>query len=124
MKLVFLPVLVALIAQFGTLPMLIGARSAGEAIGWPMIMAIFFGLPSLLVYLVMFGAFRAILPPAWLAIMLGVAIPASIVLGFYRYRGTDLDLSPNNWVLWMGMIGGLAGTVMHLHLRAGSFTTD
>ena len=63
MKSFLLPIVVALIAQFGSLPMLIGARSAGEAIGWPMIMAIFFGLPSAIVYLVMFGAFRLAPPP-------------------------------------------------------------
>lgn len=123
MKLVFLPVLAALIAQFGTLPILIGARSAGEAIGWPMIMAIFFGLPSALLYLVIFGGFRIAAPPSWLAILLGVGIPAVVVLGFFKFRGMPIDFSPKNWVLWMGMIGGLAGTLTHLYLRGGPSTS-
>ena len=119
MKLVVLPVAAALIAQFGSLPVLIGARSAGEAIGWPMIMAMLFGVPSAIVYLIMFGLFRITAPPLWLAVPLGVAIPATVVLGFYRFRGIPVDLSPKNWVLWMGMIGGLAGTLAHLYLRQG-----
>ena len=119
MKSFLLPIVVALIAQFGSLPMLIGVRSAGEAIGWPMIMAIFFGLPSAIVYLVMFGAFRLAPPPSWLAVILGVAIPAFVVLGFFKFRDVPIDLSPKNWVLWMGMIGGLAGTLAHLYLRPG-----
>jgi RsiW-degrading membrane proteinase PrsW (M82 family) len=118
MKLVMLPVAAALLAQFGTLPLLIGARSAGEAIGWPMIMAIFFGIPSFVVYFLMFGVFGAISPPRPLAIVLGIAIPATIVIGIYSARGTPLDLSPKNWVLWMAMIGGLAGTLTQLHLRS------
>jgi len=118
MKLVMLPVAVALLVQFGTLPLLIGARSAGEAIGWPMIMAIFFGLPSFVIYFIMFGVFGATSPPRPLAVVLGIAIPAAIVIGIYSARGTPLDLSPKNWVLWMAMIGGLAGTMTHLHLRS------
>ncbi len=123
MKLFWLPILVALVAQFGSLPILIGARTGGEAIGWPMIMAIFFGLPSFLIYLVIFGAFRLTLPPVWIAIPLGCAIPAIIVLGFFSWRGVAVDISPKNWVLWMGMIGGLAGTLAHLYVRAGNSTT-
>ena len=121
MRLVLLPMLAALIAQFGTLPLLIGARSAGEAIGWPMIMAIFFGLPSALIYLIMFGSFRMAAPPNWLAVILGIGIPAIVVLGFFKARGMPIDISPKNWVLWMGMIGGLAGTLTQLYLR-GSLT--
>ena len=118
MKLVLWPVLVAFLVQFGTLPFLIGGRTAGEIIGWPMIMAIFFGVPSIVVYFIMFGGFRVMSPPPLLAVILGISIPAAIVLGFYKYRGMPLDFSPKNWVLWMGVMGGLAGTVAYLHLRS------
>lgn len=118
MKLVLWPVLVALLVQFGTLPFFIGGRSAGEIIGWPMIMAIFFGVPSIVVYFVIFGSFRIMPPPTLLALAFGVGIPAAIILGFYKFRGMPIDLSPKNWVLWMGMMGGLAGTVTYLHLRS------
>lgn len=117
MKLVLWPVLIAFLVQFGTLPFLIGARTAGEIIGWPLIMALFFGVPSVVVYFAMFTVFRAMSPPPWLAVMLGTAIPAAIVLGVYNSRGVPLDLSPKNWMLWMGVIGGLAGTATYLHLR-------
>ena len=115
-----MPALVAVLVQFGTLPLLIGGRTTGEIIGWPMIMAIFFGVPSIIVYLVMFGGFQVFSPPPSLAVVLGISIPAAIVLGFLMFRGMPLDLSPKNWVLWMGMIGGLAGTITYLRLRPTS----
>ena len=124
MKLVMWPVMVAFLAQFGTLPLLIGARTAGEIIGWPMIMAIFFGIPSILLYLIMFAAFRAISPPPMLAVILGISIPAAIVIGFYSARGMPLDLSPKNYVLWMVMIGGLAGTLAQLQQRGALSSTS
>ena len=118
MKLVMLPVLVALLAQFGTLPLLIGARTPGEMIGWPMIMAIFFGIPSILLYFIMFGAFGATSPSPALAVILGMSSPAALVIGNSMARGRPIDLGRKNYVLWMGMIGGLAGTITHLHLRS------
>lgn len=120
MKIVVLSALVAVLVQFGTLPFLIGGRSAGEIIGWPMIMAIFFGVPSVIVYLLMFGGFQFMSPPPSLAVILGIAIPAAIVLSFLKFRGVPLDFSPKNWVLWMGMIGGFAGTITYLQLRPTS----
>jgi len=118
MKLVMWPVMVAFLVQFGTLPFLIGARTAGEIIGWPLIMAIFFGLPSILLYFIMFGTFGAISPPPGLAVFLGISIPAAIVIGIYRARGMPIDLGPKNYVLWMMVIGGLAGTIAQLHQRS------
>lgn len=118
MKLVMLPVLVALLAQFGTLPLLIGARTPGEMIGWPTIMAILFGIPSILLYFIMFGAFGATSPSPALAVILGMSIPAALVIGISMARGRPIDLGRKNYVLWMGMIGGLAGTITHLHLRS------
>lgn len=118
MKLVMLPVLVALLAQFGTLPLLIGARTQGEMIGWPTIMAILFGIPSILLYFIMFGAFGATSPSPALAVILGMSIPAALVIGISMARGRPIDLGRKNYVLWMGMIGGLAGTITHLHLRS------
>ncbi|QNE05627.1 hypothetical protein [Croceicoccus marinus] len=83
MKLFVVPVLVALLAQFGSLPLLAGrGSSAGELIVWPMIMAIFFGVPSLVVYSAIFGGFRIMSPPPIICLLLGIGIPAAIVMGF------------------------------------------
>ena len=83
-----------------------------------MILAMYFGPLWILVYFIMFGAFGATSPPPWLAVVLGISIPAAMVIGLYPRRGRPLDLGPRNYVLWMGMIGGFAGTITQLHLRS------
>ena len=118
MKLVMLPVLVALLAQFGTLPLLIGTRNLNESFGWSLILAMFFAPASFLLYVIMFGTFGATSPSPALAVILGMSIPAAIVIGRIKGRGNPIDLSPKNYVLWMAVVGGLAGTLTQLHLRS------
>lgn len=106
---VLLSVAVALLAQFLWLPMLIGARRGGEAIGWTLILAIFFAAPSAAVYFLVFGLLKVAAVPALATIVLGGLGPAAAAAAAFWSKDRAKVFSRENYVVRMLLIGGSAG---------------
>lgn len=117
MTLLLLPTLVAILTQFVISPMLFGARKPAEILCWGLLMGIFQGIPSLIIYLAMFAIFGAISPSETFAVLLAVAVPALVVVGYFATTEAVLDFDPLKPMLAMGSLGSLSGTLTYLFLR-------
>lgn len=109
MGVVLLSVAIALGVQFLCLPILIGAKGGGEAIGWTMILGIFFALPSAAIYLVLFMMLHAAALPPFVTVTLGALVPAALAVGFYWKKERTKVFGRQNYVVRMLLIGGTAG---------------
>ena len=116
MGIVFKTTLVALAAQTAALPFLLGGGSLGELIGWSMIMGMLFGLPSIAVYVPLFAALKRLAPPRWLTILLAAIVPLGICI--IAYLPSPHLLTPQNYVIWMALVGGTAGGYALTRFRA------
>lgn len=102
-------VAVAIGVQFLCLPMLIGARRGPEAIGWTMILGMFFAPPSAAVYLLLFSILKAASLPPIATLLLGGLGPACLAAAFFWRRDRAKVFGRQNYVVRMLLAGGLAG---------------
>ena len=101
----------ALAAQFLALPILIGAKRGGEAIGWTLILGIFFALPSAGIYLLLFAILYAAAPPPVVTVLVGSLVPAALAAAFYWKKEGKKVFGRNKYVVRMLLVGGLAGSL-------------
>jgi hypothetical protein len=109
---VLLSVAAALGVQFLCLPMLIGARRGAEAIGWTMILGIFFAAPSAAIYLLLFAMLKAASLAPVPTVLLGGFGPPALAAMLYWKKDRMRVFSRQNYVVRMLLIGGLAGSTV------------
>lgn len=117
MSSILLATLVALLVQFTVSPIVFGAQRPTDVLSWSLLMGAFQGIPSFFIYLLMFAFFGATSPPETLALLMAVAIPAAVVIGYFAIIGPSLDFIRLKPMLTMGLMGSLSGTISYLALR-------
>jgi hypothetical protein len=109
---VLISVAVALGVQFLCLPLLIGARHGAEAVGWTMILAIFFAMPSAGIYLLVFASLKAAALPPLVTLLIGALVPPALAAAFFWKKERWAVFSRQNYVVRMLLFGGVAGSAL------------
>jgi hypothetical protein len=109
---VLLSVAAALGVQFLCLPVLIGAKRGAEAVGWTMILGIFFAAPSAAIYLLLFAILKAAALPPLATMLLGGLGPAAVAAALFWKKERMKVFGRQNYVVRMLLAGGLAGSTI------------
>jgi chromate transport protein ChrA len=116
MNIAFKSTLVALATQTAILPFVLGRGSLGELLGWAMILGMLFALPSIAVYVPLFVTLNRLNLPRWLTIVLGGMVPLLVAIIVYLPKPEKLTLQ--NYVFWMALFGGVAGSYALTRLKS------
>ena len=109
---VLISVAAALGVQFLCLPMLIGAKRGAEAVGWTMILGIFFAVPSAAIYLLLFSMLKAAQLPTVATMLLGGLGAAALAATLFWKKERMQVFGRQNYVVRMLLVGGLAGSAV------------